>query len=223
MTIDDTLAPAGGEGTAAHIWSAAALPRRLVEVAAAGALAGVLMILGWLDLRPDLAVAAGHPFFWIKAAYPAAVSACALVAASWLAWGRAEWAKPLAIAATLTGAMLIAGGVHAGTLSGAQLATLYWPNSLVCMGNILVIAAPMLTLTVTGLRDVELERPALTGFACGLFCGGVAATVDGLHCWQDTFAFVGVWFALAMLASGAIGAGAIKLLAGRRLRFQPAE
>jgi hypothetical protein len=77
----------------------------------------------------------------------------------------------------------------------------------------------MLALTGVGLREVDLERPALTGFACGLFCGGVAATVDGLHCWQGTYTFVGPWFTLAMLVSGGIGAGLVKLLAHRRRRF----
>lgn len=219
MTIDDTLAPGGGEGTGAHIWSSATLPWRLVEIAAAGALAGVLMILLWLQLRPDLPVAAAQGFFWIKAAYPAAMAGCALVAATWLARGRLGAGNALAAAAAFACAMLIAGGVQAWSMSPSEFNTLMWPNGAVCLGNILVIAAPMLALTVAGLRDVDLERPAPTGFACGLFCGGVAATVDGLHCWQETYTFVGPWFTLAMLLSGGIGAGAVKLLARRRRRL----
>lgn len=216
MTIDDTLAPASGEGSSAHIWSAATLPWRLVEVAAAGALTGVLMILLWLDLRPDLPVAAAHPFFWIKASYPAAMAGCALVASAWLARGRVGAGNALAVAAAFACAMLVAGGVQAWSMSGAAFNLLMWPDGAVCLGNILVLAAPMLALVVVGLRDADLERPAPTGFACGLFCGGVAGTVDGLHCWQGTYTFVGPWFTLAMLLCGGIGAGAIKLLARRR-------
>lgn len=227
MTIDDTLAPlegrAGGEGAGAPVWSAATLPWRLVEIAAAGALAGVLMILLWLDLRPDLEVAAAHPFFWIKAAYPAVVAACALVAVTRMARRQAGGVAVLAAAGTIAGLMLVAGAVQAFGMTPDSLRTLYWPNALVCMGNILVIAAPMLVLTTIGLRNVDLERPAPTGLACGLFCGGVAATVDGLHCWQGTYAFVGPWFTLAILVSGGLGAGAIKLLARRRRFLAPAE
>ncbi|MET3666973.1 NrsF family protein [Caulobacter sp. 1776] len=221
MTIDDTLAPAGHAG-GAPIWSAATLPWRLAEIAAAGALAGVLIILLWLDPRPDLRAAAGQAFFWIKAAYPAAVAACALLAATWLARGQRGGVIALAVAGAGGCAMLIAAAVQASTMAPAILAALLWPAGAICLGDILILAAPMLALTVAGLRDVDLPRPALTGFACGLFCGGVAASIDGLHCWQGTYAFVGPWFTLAMLASGALGASAIALLARRRLRF-PAE
>lgn len=217
MTIDDTLAPASGEGNGAPVWSAATLPWRLAEVAAAGALAGVLMILAWLDLRPDLPTATVHAFFWIKAAYPAAVAVCALVAATQSARGGRGGLTGLAVAGGIAGAMLTASGVQAVGLGPAALATLYWPNAAVCLGNILVIAAPMLALTVIGLRDVDLPRPGLTGFACGLFCGGVAAAVDGLHCWQTTYAFVAPWFTLAMLTAGGLGAGAVMLRSRSRL------
>lgn len=216
MTIDDTLAPASGEGQGAPIWAAATLPWRLAEIACAGALAGVLMILFWLNLRPDLAVAAAEPFFWIKAAYPAVIAVCALVAATRTARNQAGAGVPLALAGVAACALLSAGALQAVGLSPTALGVLYWPNALVCLGNILVIAAPMLVLTVAGLRDVDLTRPALTGFACGLFCGGVAAAVDGLHCWQGTYAFVGPWFTAAMLVCGGLGAGAIALNARRR-------
>jgi hypothetical protein len=223
VTIDETLAPGGGAGTGAHIWSVATLPWRLVEIAAAGALAGVLIILLWLNPRPDLSEAAAQAFFWIKVAYPAVVAGCALAAATWLARGRPGAGMALAVAGAFASAMLIAGGIQAWSMSGTEFNTLMWPDGAVCLGNILVLAAPMLGLAIVGLRDVDLERPAPTGFACGLFCGGVAATVDGLHCWQETYTFVGPWFTLAMLLSGGIGAGAIELLARRRRRFLAAD
>jgi hypothetical protein len=223
VTIDDTLAPASGEGQGASVWSAATLPWRLAEIAYAGALAGVLMILLWLNLRPDLTVAAASPFFWIKEAYPAGVALCALIAATRVARGQPGAGIALGLAAVAACAMLIAAAVQAASLSPAALRVLYWPNALVCMSDVLILAAPMLLLTTIGLRDVDLARPAPTGFACGLFCGGVAAAVDGLHCWQGTYAFVGPWFTLTMLVSGGIGAGAIMLLARRRRRFLPAE
>lgn len=223
MTLDDSLVPADSAGTNAHTWSAATLPWRLVEIAAAGALAGVLIILLWLNLRPDLPVAAAHPFFWIKASYPAAIAGCALVTATWFARGRPGAGMALAVAGAFASAMLIAGGVQAWSMSHADFNALMWPDGMICLGNNLVIAAPMLALTIIGLREVDLERPAPTGFACGLFCGGVAATIDGLHCWQGTYTFVGPWFTLAMLVSGGIGAGLVKLLAHRRRRFLAAE
>jgi hypothetical protein len=216
VTIDETLVPASVAGGGAPIWSAATLPWRLAEIAAAGALAGVLMILLWLEPRPDLSAAAAHPFFWIKAAYPAGVAGCAMVAATWLARARPGGALALALAGAGACAMLIAAAVQASSMTSTALAALYWPSGATCLGDILVIGAPMLALAVAGLRHVDLERPAATGFACGVFCGGVAGTIDGLHCWQETYAFVGAWFTLAMLVSGGLGAAAITLLARRR-------
>jgi len=118
--------------------------------------------------------------------------------------------------------MLIAAAAQASNMTSAGLAAVYGLSGAICLGDILVIAAPMLALAAAGLRHVDLERPAATGFACGLFCSGVAGTLDGLHCWQETYAFVGVWFTLAMLVSGGVGAVAITLLARRR-RFLAAE
>ncbi len=223
MTIDDTVAPISGARAGAPIWSAATLPWRLAEVAAAGVLAGVLMILVWLDLRPDLPLAAAQSFFWIKAAYPAAVAGCAMIAATRMARDRPGGFSALAVAGALASVLLIAGGVQASDMTAGALAALYWPQAAVCLGNVLVMAAPMLALVAAGLRDVDLERPGPTGFACGLFCGGVAATVDGLHCWQGTYAFVGPGFTLAILLCGAVGAVAVKLLARRRRLLVAAE
>ena len=215
MTIDDTVAPpiyhrvtAAGAPT----WSSATLPWRLAEVAMAGALAGVLMIFGWLDLRPDLPVAAAQPFFWIKAGYPAAVAGCALVAAARAALRRAGGALALAVAGALACAMFVAGGVEAVGDPGAALAALSWTRAAGCLGNVLLIAAPMLALVAAGLRQADVDRPALIGAACGLFCGGVAAAVDGLHCVEGTYGFVGAWFTLAMLLCAATGAMTATLL-----------
>lgn len=214
MTIDDALATAGGEPlpvSGAVGWSAANLPWRLVETAMAGALAGVLMILVWLELRPDLGLAASGVFFWIKGTYPLAIAACALVAATKLAREQRGASLAFAVAAALAGLMLVAAVVQIIGLPREMALALLWPDGAICIGNVLTLAAPMLLLVAVGLRNIELERPAATGFACGLFCGGVAGGVDGLHCWQETYAFVGPWFTLAMLCSGAVGAGVLKI------------
>ena len=216
MTIDDALAAAGGDSepvSGGVGWSAANLPWRLVETAMAGALAGVLIILFWLQLRPDLPLAASGAFFWIKGAYPLVIAACALVAVTGMARERRGADVAFGAAAVLAGLMLVAAAVQIIDLPTEMVLALLWPDGAICVANVLTLAAPMLVLTAIGLRQVELDRPAATGFACGLFCGGVASAVDGLHCWQETYAFVGPWFTLAMLACGAVGAGSLTLLA----------
>jgi hypothetical protein len=189
------------------------LPWRLTEVAAAGALAGVLMILAWLDLRPDLSVAAASNRS--SGSRPPIPPPSPVLRPGHRHLDRALADKR----AASPGRRGRPGqrhadrrGVQASGMAPGALKALYWPNGDLHgqrPGHRRADAGP----GAAGLRDVDLERPALTGFACGLFCGGVAATVDGLHCWQETYAFVGPWFTLAMLVSGGIGAGVVKLLA----------
>ena len=66
MTIDDVLVLPDEAPAAAPGWSTATLHKRLLEIAAAGALAAVLLILVWLHPRADFWVAIGQPFFWLK-------------------------------------------------------------------------------------------------------------------------------------------------------------
>jgi hypothetical protein len=76
----------------------------------------------------------------------------------------------------------------------------------VCARNILALALPGLAATLLVLRGMAPTRPTLTGFAAGAFAGGVAATVYGLHCGESTMVFVGIWYTLGVLGTGALGA-----------------
>jgi hypothetical protein len=54
--------------------------------------------------------------------------------------------------------------------------------------------------------------PTIAGLAAGLTSGGLAATMYALHCPEWAASFVATWYALGILASGALGA-----VAGRRV------
>lgn len=218
MTIDDTLAPASG-GT--PIWSAENLPWRLAEVATAGALGGVLMILAWLGLRPDLAHALQTPIFWIKVAYAAALALGAGLTACRLARGRPRGLLPLMLAASVAGGFLTFGLFQALTMSPQALWRLYWPTALTCIVAILAIATPMLLFASYGLASVDPERPRLVGFAGGLACGAVADLVFGLHCPFTTFAFIAPWHTAGALACGVTGLLLVELFGRIRRLRQP--
>jgi len=213
VTIDDTVAPLGDVEMSAPAWSTATIPARLVEIGVAGALAAVLLVLLWLGVRPDLASAPSQPFFWLKAFYTAALASMALSAATALARPHGAVRPALAVSSALIAAMMIAAAIQATRLEPALLAKLFRPIGIwTCLVNISSLAAPMLVFATWGLRRVELERPAAMGLATGLFCGGVAATVYGLHCPHSTFVFVGLWYTAAIAICGTIGAGALRLL-----------
>lgn len=218
MTIDDALVLPDEAPAAASGWSTATLHTRLLEVAAAGALAAVLMVLLWLEARADFWIAIGQPFFWIKGAYTAALAAIAL-------GGAVAAARPGALArvALVTGGGLITvlaviAAFEAPGLSAAMLTHVFdLSGALACLAYVAILAAPMLLIAGVGMRGVELERPGLTGLFVGLFCGGVAASVYGVHCLDSTFLFVTLWYTAAVLLCGAVGAAGLKLIARRPL------
>ena len=51
----------------------------------------------------------------------------------------------------------------------------------------------------------------MAGFAAGIFAGGLAASIYGLHCPHSTFLFVGLWYGGGVLLTGAVGAGINRL------------
>lgn len=213
MTIDDPSALAGDGTAPVPAWSVGALHKRLLEVAAAGALAALLLVLFWLQPRPDFWVAIGQPFFWIKGLYTVALAAIAL--GGTLAATRPERASwpILAMGAAVVGAIALAAGLEARGLDAALRAHIFKPsgaiNCLFCIG---LLSVPMLLAVGVGLRGVELERPGLAGLAAGVFCGAVAASVFGLHCQDSTFLFVALWYTLAVALCGVVGAAGLKLI-----------
>lgn len=202
MTIDDTLARASG---GAPIWSAENLPWRFAEVAAAGALGGVLMILAGIGVRPGLASAVQTPIFWIKAGYATILAIGAGLTACRIARGRVSGLLPLLLATAVAACLLGFGLVQAVAMGPEALWALYWPTALACVVCILAIAAPMLLFASYGLASVDPERPLLVGFAGGLACGAVADIVFGLHCPFSTFAFIAPWHTAGVVTCGGAG------------------
>ncbi len=213
MAVDNALPQAGELPLAIPAWSTATLRARLMEVAVAGAFAAVLLVLVWLRLRPDLATATTTPFFWLKGLYTAGLAVVMLGGASAVGRRGGSIRPALTAAGALVAAMLIAAAVEAPRLSPSLVAHVFDPRGLMSgIVNVFSLAAPMLLIAGVGLRRVELDRPGLMGLMVGLFCGGVAATVYGLHCRDSTFTFVGLWYTGAILLCGAVGGVGLRLL-----------
>ena len=184
-----------------------AVQRRFLGVAVAGALAALVLVLGWLHTRHDLAQAVAGRMFWMKAVYTALLAVAGF-------WALERLARPDGVprravtfgAAVLT--LFIVAGLTQGMLSHPEerMAMLRGHSWTVCARNILVLALPGLAASLLALRGMAPTRPTLTGFAAGAFAGGVAATVYGLACVESTMVFVGVWYTLGVLGTGALGA-----------------
>ena len=197
----DALASDAGRGPS--------LLRRLALVAGLGALAALVMVLTMLHTRPDLPQAVLGGMFWMKALYTALLGAAGYLAVERLARpaagvGRRGWTLGLAVLA-----ICVAAGVVQVLYSPdiqAALRMLRGHSWHTCSRRILMLSLPMLALGLWVLRGMAPTRPTLAGFAMGLFSGGVAATVYGLHCPEHTFTFVALWYSLGVLATAALGA-----------------
>ncbi len=181
--------------------------RRLSLVAAAGALVAGALVLAWLGLRPDLGLAVQGGFFWIKAAFTAALAACFYTATRRLA--RPEHSAPVALtmaAIVFAGFAAIAAAQFSHLDPAGQVAALKGGSWTVCSRNIFVLGAPTTLMTLLVLRGLAPTKPILAGLVGGLFSGALAATVYGLHCPEATFIFVSLWYSLGMLGCGLLGA-----------------
>ena len=188
---------------------AGSLERRLGLTTLAGAAMALALVLTWLGVRPDLGLAVQGGFFWIKALYTAALGLAGLWATARLAQPGVSARSAFLIAFAVVAAFVILGLVQVLPMdSQARMAALRGVSWQVCSRNIVILAAPMLGVSLWALRWMAPTRPALAGFAAGVFSGGIAATVYGLHCPEATFTFVGLWYTLGVVASGLIGAAA---------------
>jgi len=189
------------------------LERRLTLTALAGVGVALALVLVWLKPRADLGEAVDGGFFWIKAFYTGALGLAGV-------WATARLARPdMSVRATALIALAVVGVFEIAALvqftpmdAGSRLAALRGVSWQVCSRNIVLLAAPMLAMSIAALRWMAPTRPMAAGFAAGVFSGGAAATVYGLHCPEATFVFVGLWYTLGVAACGVIGA-----VAGRHL------
>jgi hypothetical protein len=184
-----------------------ALAQRLALGAASGAVVILVLVLAWLGLRPDLAKAVAGSMFWIKAVYTAALGAAGFWAVERLGRPGVSARRPAGFGAAVLLLFIIAALAQGLGMSGStRLIALEGVSWTVCTRNIAILAAPLLAITLLTLRQLAPTRPTLAGFAAGVFSGGLAATLYGLHCPEATFVFVALWYTLGVLISGGIGA-----------------
>lgn len=181
---------------------------RLALVGGLGALAALLLVLAVLHTRHDLMPAMRGGMFWMKASYTALLGAAGYLAVERLARpggsGRRGWT--LALVAL---AICVALGVWQAMVSPdiqAALRMLRGHSWHSCSPRILLLSLPMLGVGLWALRGMAPTRPTLAGLAMGLFSGGVAGTIYGLHCPEHTFTFIALWYSLGVLLTAALGA-----------------
>ena len=176
---------------------------------AGGGFGAVLLMAAFYGVRPDLAQASGEPMFWVKLAFPLALVAAALVAASRLArpgarlgWSTQALLVPVGAIWMLAAVALLSAG------PGARLPLVLGSTWASCPFNIAFLSVPAFAAAFWAMKGLAPTRPALAGAVSGLLGGCVGAAAYSLHCPEMAPPFLGTWYVLGMALPTVAGAAA---------------
>lgn len=189
--------PVGGMG----------VPVRLAVAAALGAMAALALVVAWLNIRPDLALAVTTTPFWMKLGYGVALAISGLLAVERLSRPAGAGRRGLLLAIVAFLVLAVLGVVQILTAAPDDRLAIWLGRSWRhCPTNVLVLALPMLAVGLLVVRSLAPTRLMLTGAATGLFSGGVAMVAYCLHCPETEPAFVATWYTLGAMLTAAVGA-----------------
>ena len=174
--------------------------RRYAAALGWGAFGATLLMAIALGVRPDLESAALRPMFWVKLAFPAALAAASLVAATRLSRPGVRLRRvSAALAAPMIAMALLAAFALWSAPPGERSALLMGSTWRYCLFSIPLLSVPVLVTVLWAMKGLAPTRPALAGGAAGLLAGTLAATVYALHCPEMDAPFLVLWYTVGML------------------------
>jgi len=90
-----------------------------------------------------------------------------------------------------------------------------WRNGIACVASILLISLPIWAVLIWQGRQGLPTRLRLTGFVGGLVASGFGVPIFALSCAETSPAYIAVWYGVAVVATGTLGA----MAAPRLLRW----
>jgi hypothetical protein len=193
--------------------AAGTVNRRYGVALVAGGAGALLLTVAFFGVRPDIVQAARGPMFWVKLAFPCALLAAALAAATRL--GRPGVRVGYAAEALLVpiGAIwALAGAALFSAAPGERLALVLGRTWAACPFNIAMLSLPAFAAAFWAMKGLAPTRPAVAGAFSGLLAGAVGAAAYCLHCPEMAPPFLGTWYLLGMALPAAAGAAAGPLL-----------
>jgi hypothetical protein len=180
--------------------------RRLVVAVGGATLAAVVLSLGLLGLRPNLAQEATIPMFWAREAFCASLGVAGVAVASRLArpGTRLGW-LPAALAAPLLAMWLLAALALLGAGADERAGLILGHTAIVCPELIALISAPAFGAFIWLMKGLAPTRLRMAGAACGFAAGAIGALAYTLHCPELAAPFLGIWYVLGMLIPTALG------------------
>ena len=206
-----TLLATGAEPVDSH-----APVRRAALAVGSGVLVAAIAMALWLGVRPSLVQDLSVPMLWAKFAFVAWLAAAGALAALRVARPGARLASlPGALLAPVLAMWILAAFALAGADAPRRAELFYGQTWTVCPFNIAALSAPIFVAALWAMKGFAPTRLRLAGAAAGLFAGAAGALVYAFHCPELGAPFLGVWYALGMLAPAALGA----LIGPRILRW----
>ena len=180
--------------------------RRLGPAALIGAVVAFALLVAWLGLR-DMAEAVASPSYWMKTIYTLALAIAGFLLAERLSRPGVKSTRGVIALVTVIAVMLGMAAFQLFSTSPEALRDALlgstWDR---CSWRIVALAIPGLALSLFAMRSLAPTRTALAGAGAGLFVGGIAATVYGLHCAETSAAFTAIWYTGGIALSTALGA-----------------
>jgi hypothetical protein len=193
-----------------------AVGHRLALGMICGAVVALVLIVAWLGLRPDLAMAVqGFPL-WMKLAYTASLGIVAVAATTSLARPESKglrWLWLLAVPILLLAGIGVGELVYAPT--GASVAMWLGESWKVCPWIVLALSLPIFVGLLWSYRRFAPTHLRAAGATAGLSAGAWAATLYCLHCPEVSAMFVLTWYSLGIGLATLLGA----LVGPRLLRW----
>ena len=182
------------------------VPQRLLLGLAAGGMVSLALTLAMLGPRPDLALAATKPMFWVKLAYALALAGVALWAGErltrpgGLAGRRLPW-----IAAPILAIVALALWRLLDAPPAARMGLVMGHSARLCPWYILAASLPPFAGLLWAARGLAPTRLRLAGLALGLAAGGIGASAYAVHCDEMAAPFLAAWYSLGIGAAGVVG------------------
>jgi hypothetical protein len=185
----------------------AAPARLLVRWLPLAALAAGGLFLAVLGLRPDIASPAATYPTSLKLGLGVLLAVLAGAGAFRLVRPDASVSWSLMAVAPIVAAIII---VLARDMSWMAHPAPRWTSIARCVTLIPIMALLPLAAFLHAMRQGAVARPEIAGALAGLASAGLAMMAYGLNCTEDSPLFVGLWYALAAMATAVIGAVAAR-------------
>lgn len=179
----------------------------MVVMVPLGVMVSMMLMMGLLGVRPDLAAVAWQPPFLLKITFVAALAAAGRFAFARLG---SPGASVSMLPALFAAPMLLMWFIAAQVLMAAEPAQrsllFFGATWRTCPFLIAALSAPILVAVFRAMRSRAPTRLRLAGAAAGFTAGALAAAVYCLHCPEIAPPFVAFWYLLGILIPTGVGA-----------------